>query len=236
MTGADDRARTANGPAVRRLAMGKSVVCVDGALGDLDAVVIDPERKRVTHLGVLLHRQPGRGRLVPIELARETGDQAGISLRCTVEEAHRLPPLHELAYLHLGQVPSSDPDWDVGFQEAVAVPQGGAGAFIEYHPNPDPEVVIMYDRVPKGAAELRRSSVVTTTDGHDVGGVDGFIVDDGQITDLVLRRGHAWRRGEVLIPADALAEVRTDKVVLRLTSSELKRLASERRDESARRR
>ena len=50
-----------------------------------------------------------------------------------------------------------------------------------------------YDRVPKGEVEIRRSSAVTSADGHDLGQVDGFLVDgEAHITHFILERGHLW--------------------------------------------
>ena len=37
----------------------------------------------------------------------------------TVEEARRLPPVHDVAFLRLGDRPVDDPDWDVGIQEVL---------------------------------------------------------------------------------------------------------------------
>ena len=66
--------------------------------------------------------------------------------------------------------------------------------------------------------EIRRSSAVTSADGHDLGQVDGFIVDgEGQITHFILERGHLWRRRDVTIPIGAVAKVETDSVTLSLS-------------------
>ena len=55
----------------------------------------------------------------------------------------------------------------------------------------DAHMSITHDRIPKGEVEIRRASEVTSSDGHRLGHVDGFLVDDeDRITHLVLAHGH----------------------------------------------
>lgn len=199
--------------------------CLDGPLGELADVVIDPIAKRVTHLVVQPLHQHGRARLVPIELA-ERGSSAEIVLRCTVEEVRRLAPVQEVSYLRLGDYEVSDPDWDVGVKEVFAMPYYDNAGFATASPGLGQDVAVLYDRVPKGEVEVRRSSMVVSADDHDVGTVEGFLVDEAQITHIVLERGHLWGRREVTIPIGAIAKVATDSVTLRLTKEELGKLPS----------
>jgi len=205
-----------------RLELGASVRCEGDVLGELADVVIDPTTKRVTHLVLQPHDEHGLARLIPIELAQE-GDDQEISLSCAVEEVRHLEPVHEFAYLRLGEFPVDDPDWDVGVQDLLAMPYyepgltlGGYGA----------DAGIIYDRVPKGEVEIRRASTVTSADGHHLGHVDGFVVDGGQITHLVLERGHLWGRREITLPIGAVEKVETDAVTLGLSKDEVGGLAS----------
>jgi sporulation protein YlmC with PRC-barrel domain len=200
-----------------RLELGGSVRCEDELLGELADVVIDPTTKRVTHLVVQPQHDIAPARLVPIELAQETDGQE-ISLRCTVEEVGQLAPVHEFAYLRLGEFPVDDPDWDVGVQELLAMPY--------YEPGLDPaslgaDAGIVYDRIPKGEVEVRRASAVTSADGHHLGHVDGFVVDGGQITHIVLEHGHLWGRRDLTVPIGAVTKVETDAVTLSLTKDEV---------------
>jgi hypothetical protein len=83
----------------------------------------------------------------------------------------------------------------------------------------------MYDRVPKGEVEIRRATAVTSSDEHQLGDVDGFVVDaSDQITHLVLERGHPWDGREIAIPIGAVARVETDEVRLSLTREEVNAL------------
>jgi hypothetical protein len=172
-----------------RLELGTPVRCTDDTFGELADVVIDPISKRLTHLVVRPRHREGQGsRLVPVELAEGSAEESEISLRCTVNEVNRFDVVQEFAYLRLGEFPVEDPDWDVGVQDVLAMPYYEADPL---GPNPmyDANVGLTYDRVPKGEVEIRRSSAVTSADRHDLGQVDGFIVDgEGQITHFILER------------------------------------------------
>jgi sporulation protein YlmC with PRC-barrel domain len=209
-----------------RLELGTPVRCTDETFGELADVVIDPISKRLTHLVVRPRHQEGEApRLVPVELAEGGEEESEISLRCTVDEVNRLEPVQEFAYLRLDEFPVEDPNWDVGVQDVLAMPyyEGDPLGLPSY----DTNVGMTYDRVPKGEVEIRRSSAVTSADGHGLGEVDGFLVDgEGQITHFILERGHLWGRREVTIPIGAVAKVETDAVTLSLSKDEVGALPS----------
>jgi sporulation protein YlmC with PRC-barrel domain len=207
-----------------KLELESPVRCIDGPVGELSDVVIDPTSRRVTHLVVEPHGRHGLAFLVPIELAvAEDGGRPAILLHCTLEDAGRLPPVQEFAYLRLSESPANDPDWDVGIENVLTLPyyQG----YAEFGPEPieyDPHLSMTYDRIPKGEVEIRRASDVTSSDGHRLGHVDGFLVDgDDQITHLILEHGHLWGRREVTVPIGAVTRVETDSVAVRLTKDEV---------------
>jgi sporulation protein YlmC with PRC-barrel domain len=211
-----------------KLELGTPVRCTDGPFGELADVVVHPLTRRLTHLVVEPHHSHRLARLVPVDLATaEEGRRPVVSLRCTLEDARRLPSVEEFAYLRLGEFPANDPDWDVGIENVLALPYYGYGfgqEAIEF----DPHVSMTYDRVPKGEVEIRRASEVTSVDGHRLGHVDGFLVDgEDRITHVVLGHGHLWGRREVTIPIDAVAHVETDSVTLRLTKEEVGALPAE---------
>jgi sporulation protein YlmC with PRC-barrel domain len=208
-----------------QLELGSPVRCIDGDFGELADVVIDPIRRRVTHLVVQPHHRHRLARLVPVDLAAaEDGPRDEVSLRCRVEDARRLPPVQEFAYLRLGELAPDDPDWDVGINTMLALPYYGyAGlGFGEEQLDYDPHVSMTYDRIPKGEVEIQRASEVTSADGHRLGRVDGLLVDaEDQITHVVLERGPLWGKREMTIPIDAVNRVETDAVALRLTKDEV---------------
>jgi hypothetical protein len=212
-----------------RLELGTPVRCSDKAYGELADVVIDPISKRVTHLVVRPTDQEAlETRLVPIELVEGGEQESEISLRCTVADVNGLEPVQEYAYLRLGESAVEDPDWDVGVRDVLASPYYAAdfGAGLETLPA-DPNLGLIYDRVPKGEVEIRRSSDVWSADEHHLGEVDGFLVDgEAHITHLILERGHLWGRRDVTIPIGAVAKVETDAVTLSLTKDQVGALPS----------
>jgi sporulation protein YlmC with PRC-barrel domain len=206
-----------------KLELRSLVRCTDGLFGELADIVIDPITRRVTHLVVEPDGRHALARLVPIHLATAAnGSPPAVSLRCTLADARELPAVQDFAYLRLGELPPNDPDWDVGVENVLALPYYGYAGFGEPLIDYDPHISMTYDRVPKGEVEIRRASDVTSSDGHHLGNVDGFVIDsDDQITHVVLERGHLWGRREVTIPIGAVTRVTTDAIAIRLTKDEV---------------
>jgi hypothetical protein len=209
------------------LALGSTVRCSDGADRELADIVVDAPGRRVTHLVVQPKHHHEEARLVPLELAGED-DQGGVSLFCTAETLEGLEPVREYAYLPAGQQPEKSAQWDVGVEDVLVVPSVEPLDMAE--PELDPNVNLMYDRVPKGEVELRLTSSVYSADEHRVGSVNGVVVgEEGVIAVLTLQRGHLWWRREVSVPADAIAKLENDVATLAVDKSELKRFSSQRR-------
>ena len=205
-----------------RLELGTPVRCSDGMFGQLADLVIDPTTRRVTHLVVQPHPEHGMAgsRLVPVELADAAGDQSQITLHRTLDEVSELEPVQEVAYLRVDGFPVDDPDWDVGISNVLAAPYYGTGEFAAASYPADVEM--FYDRVPKHEVEINRASLVTSSDGHGLGRVEAFIVDDeDKVTHFVLERGHLWGRREVTIPISAVEAIETDQVTIGLTKHEV---------------
>ena len=209
-----------------RLELGKTIRCSDDVFGELADVVIDPISKRVTHLVAEPKGGHGEARLVPIALVEARGDEeTEILLSCTTEEVQALDHVQEVAFLRLGEAPKGDPDWDVGVENVLALPYY-EGSEITGFAGGMGETDIMYDRVPKGEVEIRRSSTVSATDDDFLGKVDGFVVDDDHITHFVLEHGHLWGKREITIPIGAVAKVETDAITLNLSKAEVEALPS----------
>jgi hypothetical protein len=215
-----------------RLELGSAVNCTDGPFGELADIVIDPTTRRVTHLVVAPEGDHAKARLVPIELANAEDGSTAIGIGCSLDEAGKLDPVEESAYLRLGDSPQLEAGWEIGVESVLAHPYYGYGAGVgmgyEVAPGDyDPHVSVTYDRIPKGEVEIRRASEVTSSDGHGLGKVDGFLVgEDDAITHFVLERGHLWGKREVTVPISAVANVYTDAVSLSLTKDEVGDLPS----------
>jgi sporulation protein YlmC with PRC-barrel domain len=211
-----------------RLELDKPVFVDGQEVGKLGDLVIDPVAKRVTHLVVRPHHGEDTSHLVPIELADAAAGDVKISLTCSHAEFEALPAVEEFTYLRLGEVQTDDPNWDVGVSDILALPYydstGLAGPVEAVG-----DMGVVWDRVPKGEVELRRSSRVMSADGDYLGDVDGFLVDDGEhITHFVLERGHLWGRREVTVPIGSVASVESDVVTLSLSKDEVGALPSHR--------
>lgn len=198
------------------------VSCVDGDFGVLTDVVIDPGTRRLTHAVVQPHDRQERARLSLIAGARCGEGAEGISLACTVAAITESDPIQESAYVRPGELPAAGPDWDVGIQDMFPLSDYsslgpevmGSAMTLEY----DQHVALVYHRVPKGEVEIRRASAVTSSDGHHLGHVVGFVIDDDEtITQLILEHGHLWGKRMVAIPGSAIDRFENDELILNLT-------------------
>ena len=103
-----------------RLELGSRVDCTDEEFGELVDVVVDPATRRLTHLVVEPRRKDWVARLVPIGVAQTRNDASrAVELRMTVEQARRLPPVYDAAFLRLGDLPVRRDGEDArGFHDA----------------------------------------------------------------------------------------------------------------------
>ena len=213
-----------------RIDLDMPVSCADGAFGTLADVIIDPRTRRLTHIVVQPEDRGRRARLVATEHVRAAdmghAPLEGLVLDCTLAAIDGFESIQEAAFIRLDEVIETGPDWDVGIEEAFPVPDGrslgpeilGAGVAMDY----DQHVGVNYHRIPKGDAEIRRASAVTSTDGHDLGHVVGFVIDDDdQITELILEHGHLWGKRTVSVPARAITQFEIDELVLTLSRDEV---------------
>ena len=113
---------------------------------------------------------------MPIELVvHEDGRETGVSLRCSVEDARRLPTVQEFAYLRSVNPLANDPDSDVGIENVLALSH--YGGYTAFGPQPidfEAGLSMTYDRIPKGEVEIRRASEVMSSDGKRLGHVDAL--------------------------------------------------------------
>jgi sporulation protein YlmC with PRC-barrel domain len=211
-----------------RLDLDCAVTCSDGAFGELSDLIIDPGTRRVTHLVVQPPEHHHLARLLPIGRARG-GDRAksSVVLDCTLAEVNELQPIHESAYVRLSDRPPREGDPGVGIEDGFMAPPAatlGAGAMGSEPIEMDPYIAVSFDRIPEGMVEVRRHSEVTSSDGHHVGHVVGFVLDDqAQISQLVLEHGHLWSKHELEIPSGSIDRIRSDEVVLTLSKDEVGR-------------
>ncbi len=207
------------------LELRSAVRCADGAVCELADVVVDAPAKRVTHLVVEPKHHHEDARLVSVDLAGEDAD--GVVLACTADSFHELEPVREFAHLPPDVQPEEGDEWGVGIEDVVVFPTFEPVDLVG--PELDPNVNLMYDRVPRGEVELRLTSSVYSADEHRLGSVRGVVVDDdGRIVVLTLLRGHLWRKRAIAVPAGAIASLENDLVTLAVRKNEVKRFSSRR--------
>src|SRR3954463_3660842 len=205
-----------------RLELGKQARVADGTVRALGRGVIDAESNRVTHVVVEPKDSPEDARLVPMKLVEENGNGHDVSLSCTTETLEAMEPVRRHKFLRSGEGSGEEQGWDGGVEEMQPLNQYPAGLIGEVGPDLAQDVLITYDRVPKGEVELRHASSVYSADEHHLGSVDGVVVgSDHRITHLLLERGHLWWRRELAVPADAVSKIQTDMVVLGVKKSQL---------------
>jgi sporulation protein YlmC with PRC-barrel domain len=210
-----------------RMELGLPVECSDGRGGNVRDLVVDPARRRLTH--IVVERHAHLAHLVPIEDVERTSADDGEALRinCTVAEIERrYPEVEETALVRIGEWPTLDErDWEVGVSTVLSAPFFDSDGFeltTTAAPAADDRLLMAYDRIPAHEVEMRRGSEVAAADGTFLGHVDSFLVDDeGRITHLVLERGHLWRRRDITIPVTAVAQLSTDKVGLSLSRDDV---------------
>jgi sporulation protein YlmC with PRC-barrel domain len=214
-----------------RLELGKRARLEDGDVREIADVVIDAGTNRVTHVVVQPKDDPDDARLVALDLVAEVPGGRELSLQCTAEAFAKLERVREHDYLRLGEHRKKEPGWDVGVEDVQPLPTYQPAAFGDYGGDISSDVMVTFDRVPKGEIELRHASAVYSSDSHHVGQVAGLEVDrDDHISSLVLERGHLWWRREIVIPAEAVGKLASDSVTLAVPKAELGNFRSQRRD------
>jgi hypothetical protein len=196
------------------LRVGARVEATDGASGTLDALIVDPVTRRVTHL-VLNDESVGPRRLVPVALVRAT-DPDRVSVGATRAELDALPPFDEPAY--------NAPDAPGQFGETELDP---GFYFLEPYATPlDGWPLAEHERIPKDEVAIRRGAEVVAADETHVGYVDEFLIDpaDGQVTHVVVRTGHLFKKRDVVVPVPRASRFDDDRVRIDLTVDELEAL------------
>ena len=197
------------------LVLGSEAVWDDGHRGELRAVVIDPAAGTLTHLVVEPEGRRGLARLVPAGLADAAAGQ--LRLRCTEAEFQELDAAEQtLAEFALGyQFPVQllPPGWRDAGGPTVA---GGTIPRI-----PEKETI---DVVPPGEVAEHRGGQVYASDGP-IGELRAVRIDPAshQVTDLLVREGHALAHKEVAIPYGAVAGF-DDGIRLRITRQQVRDL------------
>ncbi len=191
-----------------RLRLGDQVHADDGPFGTLSDIVVDPQRRVITHLVVDPQRQHLQARLVPIWLTSVVDDVIRVGL--DTEHVRQLKLVCTSDFVRLGEQLDLGPDWDVGVQDVAILPY----LDIEFSPSLDDQILVRYDRVPKGDCEIRRLSKVISSDDDCVGHVEGFLAEDESLSGVIVRTGRMGIHHYVVVPMSSVAKVATDRIDL----------------------
>jgi sporulation protein YlmC with PRC-barrel domain len=206
-----------------QLRLGTHVRCADGVIGEVGDVVIDPVSRRLTH--VVVETEQNAARLVPAShIPDDQTDGHELVIACTRGEFDDFESVLEFSYVSLDEFPAGDADSDVGVETVISMPLYGAEEFGDYPGEYGSSVGLAYHRIPKGEAEVRRSSAVISADGHQIGCACGFVIYDGRVTHVVLEHGHLWGTRDVTIPIDAVDTIETDELTLSISKEDVSAL------------
>jgi len=207
------------------LVIGSSAVGSDGYRGEVQAVVVDPAARTVTHLVVEPRGRAGLARLVPLDLA-DFSDRAGradarpdqIRLRCTEAEFMSLEAAEETLAEFVPGYPGPVQLLPPGWRDAGG-PTADGGAILRI---PEKET---NDVVPPGEVEEHRGDRVHATDG-EAGHLRAVRIDpgSGRVTHVLIRHGPAWGRADTAIPAEMVAGFGEDGIRLAITRRQIRDL------------
>jgi hypothetical protein len=173
------------------LRVGAEVRGTDGALGTVDALIIDPVRTAVTH--VVVRSGPEANRVLVPLASVTTSTPAEVAVDLDAAAFAGLAPFDEPGY----HAP------DVEWQSAELAFEPGA-YYLEPFASPlEGWTLADHERIPLGEVTIRRGDAVVSSDGTELGHVDELLVDpaDGGVTHVVLREGHVVKRDDdVVVP------------------------------------
>ena len=187
--------------------MDAKVQCTDGKCGKSTYVIVNPVKEKVTHFVVKYKKLPENpDRLVPVEKIAEISSKE-IRLNCTRAEVARMRPFTTTRFVQKGE-PDYAASYMAGDPNAFTHPMVAYDTWVDTVP----EVHIPHDEL-----ALYRGMDVRTGEGK-VGQVDELVVDpdSGEITHLLMLKGHLWGKKDVAIPVAAIDLVDADEVYLNI--------------------
>jgi uncharacterized protein YrrD len=201
------------------LRLNAQVVCADGPAGHLTDVILDPISDQVTHLVVEVKGFGRTQHLVPVTLVQATSTRE-VRLQCSRAE------LRQTEFFTEAQPIPLDPSTaalmvDDTLAWPLALPQFAT-------------LPVEHERVPPGELAVHRDTRVEASDGP-VGRLEAFVLqsEDDRVADVILRRGHFWRRSEVVVPANAIHHIDAEGVHLNLPKAGVHALPVTRRESVA---
>jgi len=201
------------------LRLNAQVVCADGPAGHLTDVILDPISDQVTHLVVEVKGFGRPQHLVPVTLVQATSTRE-VRLHCSRAELRQTEFFTETEPIPLDPSTAA-----LMVDDTLAWPL----AFPQFA-----TLLVEHERVPPGELAVHRDTRVEASDGP-VGRLEAFVLqsEDDRVADVILRRGHLWRRSEVVVPATAIHHIDAEGVHLNLPKAGVQALPVTRRESVA---
>lgn len=193
--------------------MNVDVYCSDGLGGRSSQVIVNPTSKQVTHVVVREKQAPHTEYIVPIDQVMDSTPDM-IKLSCTRAGLATLDP-----FIHIDTIQNDAESMGYPTEEYGQAGNSALGyATFAHDPGERFTVTVKTEAVPDGEISLTSGAHIHTSNGRQVGQLDGFLTDPntGQITHLILRKGHVWGQKDVTIPVAQIDHIGEDSVYLKL--------------------
>ena len=185
---------------MKEIILGTEVKCTDGKAGEITHLVVDPASKEVSYYVVKEEAKPHADRMVPAHFVVDSTPEL-ITLSCTLDKFADMAPF--------------------AFEVAVQTMSTSSGAGAYERRLASRTYIVDKKNVPEGEQDYSLHSKVEASDGT-VGRVDGVLTaEDGEITHLLMRKGHAWGQKEVVIPVSLIDHGHGGTVFLKVTKDEV---------------
>jgi uncharacterized membrane protein len=182
------------------------VHCTDGAFGQSTAIIVEPATEKVVYVAVRDAAEPHPTYLVSVDLVTSTTHNL-IHLSCTRDELAKMEPFTETEYVEV---------WTPYYMDELGYSYTG------------PQMVAVERQlVPTGTLAVSRGMAVEATDGF-VGTTDELVVDptSGQVTHLVLKKGHLWGEAEVTLSVSQVERVEGSTIFLKVDKESIQVMPS----------
>lgn len=187
------------------------VMCSDGRCGTVVAVTLNPDTRVISN--VIVEDDKGRQRIAPLSLVAETDDD---EIRLTCDEAQ----LQELDLFQTREYAARAPQQSGDWSEEEGEWEDGVD--VSQFERQSPGMPVEVEHVPPGEIAFHRKTDIEATDGY-VGEVSKLMLaaETGQISHLVVHKGHLWNKRDILIPLSAVDSVDYDSVYLDVTRDQV---------------
>jgi len=187
------------------------VYCQDKLCGFTQAVILNPANDVITHVVVKENHISHAERLVPVDIIDASLTDT-IHLKLNETTLQNLPPFFDREYKQT-TVPHYMQVSNMNLIEPILVPEKRIVEEKLYH-------------IPMNELAVNRGTLVYSADGHIIGNVDEFLVDQngGHITHLVLRERHIFGQKDVFIPVAEIESIKESSLRLKLDKEKIEKL------------